>query len=104
MDKAYFDQFLSDGKIEDTVIKTSFGEIHAYYCRAESFELKTKHVILAMHGDGATSDNTGWIPILKPFSQAGYTMFSLSMPGYGKSTGDRYSFRSSGTHILNEIM
>ena len=49
-----------------------------------------------MHGDGATSDNTGWIPILKPFAEAGYTIYSHSMPGYGKSTGDRHSFRSSG--------
>ena len=71
---------------------------------AENYGCKPKNTIIAMHGDGATSDNRGWIPILKKFAESGYTIYSLSMPGYGKSTGDRYSFRNAGTQVIIEFM
>ena len=57
-----------------------------------------------MHGDGKDSDNLVWVSVLKPFAEAGYTIYSLSMPGYGKSTGSRYSFRESGTKVILDFM
>ena len=89
--------FLKNEPIEEINVPTSFGVINAWKAQAENFGSKTKHTIIAMHGDGKESDNTGWLPILKNFASNGYTIYSLSMPGYGKSTGKRDSFRHAGT-------
>ena len=40
-----------------------------------------------MHGDGKHSDNKGWSGTLLGLIDFGIEMISVSMPGYGESTG-----------------
>lgn len=40
-----------------------------------------------MHGDGAKSSNLAWVMVGNQFKQNGYDFLSISMPGYGESTG-----------------
>jgi len=95
---------LQNEPIEEINVQTGFGTINAFKAQAENFGAKTKNVIIAMHGDGADSENTGWIPVMKNFASSGYTIYSLSMPGYGKSTGKRDSFRHAGTQVILDFM
>lgn len=69
MNGEYFNSFLKGQPIEELTIPTSFGNIHAFRAHAEKFGARERNTIVAMHGDGKSSDNTGWIPVLKQFAQ-----------------------------------
>ena len=83
---------------EEAVIRTSFGDLHTLIAG------KGDKIIIAMHGDGPGSNNECWLPAAVRFAERGIRMLCLSMPGYGKSTGDQYSFRQSGVVILGEVI
>lgn len=63
--------------------------------------------IMAMHGDGTGLNYLNWLPCATKFaaeSDNRYAFYSLSMPGYGKSTGKQSSFRNHGTEVLSQIL
>jgi len=56
-----------------------------------------------MHGDGTGRNHEKWLPVVSLFAEMGYCFYSLSMPGYGKSTGKQDYFRFYGEEVLNLI-
>lgn len=68
-------------EVNEIHLDTSFGNIHILQAGSQG------KAIMAMHGDGASSSNFAWISCAKGIADKGYRFFSISMPGYGKSTG-----------------
>jgi len=60
--------------------------------------------IIAMHGDGKHSDNRCWIGTLLGLIDHNVELISVSMPGYGQSTGKRSLFRSEGVEVIHELV
>lgn len=57
-----------------------------------------------MHGDGKSSSNKGWLMCMQGLADGGYNFYSLSMPGYGQSTGKQSAFRSNGCDVVLQVM
>lgn len=50
--------------------------------------MENKNVIFAMHGDGTGRNHEKWLAVTEIFADNNFCFYSLSMPGYGKSTGE----------------
>ena len=57
-----------------------------------------------MHGDGAKTSNDVWLPTASQIAKHNYRFISLSMPGYGKSSGNQADFRANGVEVLREVL
>ncbi len=75
--------------VHDVFIDTSHGRVHGKMEGPPDARL----TMIAIHGDGAKSDWHAWEPIMAPLASQGLNILSLSMPGFGESTGSKDAFR-----------
>jgi pimeloyl-ACP methyl ester carboxylesterase len=94
------EQSLEEDVVKSTWVRdTQFGDIHML-----EVGQKESPVFLVMHGDGRLSSCEHWRMIMVPLAAAGVRVLSLDMPGYGKSTGKRWSFRNEATEVVRAVV
>ncbi|KRX05557.1 P-loop containing nucleoside triphosphate hydrolase [Pseudocohnilembus persalinus] len=104
-DEDYFDSFKQSFVLKERFFETSYGNVHAYYSLDQSQnQINQNCTIISMHGDGRGRNYEAFLPTVEKFAQKGYNFYSLSMPGYGKSSGNQSAFREYGKEILKEIL
>ena len=59
----FYDSFKESNKIKEMFIKTSLGNVHAFYAGEQN-----KCTILAMHGDGTGRNHEKWLSVTELFA------------------------------------
>ncbi|MFC1936461.1 alpha/beta hydrolase [Chloroflexota bacterium] len=66
-------------------LKTSFGEVEAWYLPPSSSSAEPAPVMIFTHGNGELIDH--WPPMFAPVAQMGVGVLLVEFPGYGRSAG-----------------
>ncbi len=86
----------------DLYIETTYGRVHGKIAGAADAHV----TVIAIHGDGGKSDWKAWEPIMIPLASQGLKVVSLSMPGFGESSGSKIAFRDqvAGAAVIKQVI